>query len=453
MKVLTFDRPVSLDRTLKSLLNATYYGYKNIDLEIRIDHCESNECLKVLKISQAFKWPYGAYRVFRYTNHVGIQGQWLNCWKEQSSKYVFILEDDVVVSRVFFQILNQLIGFVRDDVIGISLHPPQFSIGRDEWNKWKKIKTFPANVFLYPAVGTWGQLFEAEAWNKFTEFTSTDPEFTKGLITTEWHQKKHDKVWTHLFLEYMHRNRLFNLFVQSEGGVYSGSFKENGLNFEGKSMQEVHLIENKLEINDSLRKFDRCYDEIRKVEYVADAAKDNLIIVAHLESGDESKAVNWACYAQNHRLPFVFLANNTTLPSLGYNVFPSKDCDRNMRIALKLLRNGINVLFIRIGTAQVFKHDPFPWIWENALKHDAIFINDYFFFIRSTPTSILHFDEVINYYCRKIAVEELRLLRMNDSREFEELNLNQALYENSFVCKEVLCGFYNPIHRSLRILE
>eukprot|EP01032_Pedospumella_encystans_P010486 gene10486-12250_t len=107
IRIITYNRPRSLQRLLASLLAADYAGYANITLHIAVDASKTQEVdssvAEVTLIAEEFEWPYGPKSLKLHATNVGLVSQWLNVWIPASDhEAAFILEDDMEVSPYFF---------------------------------------------------------------------------------------------------------------------------------------------------------------------------------------------------------------------------------------------------------------------------------------------------------------------------------------------------------------
>ena len=79
--VVTFNRPNSLERLLKSLYYSDYTGYSDIILYISIDFSDNSECQK---IAESFDWIHGdkisdVFRTIKY----GVPDKGMISWEKQ----------------------------------------------------------------------------------------------------------------------------------------------------------------------------------------------------------------------------------------------------------------------------------------------------------------------------------------------------------------------------------
>lgn len=146
LKLLTFNRLSSLTRCLHSLSNADYLSDR-VDLHIYIDHFaltndskidqKLEESRAILEFVDGYKWKFGNKMVHYRTSNVGLQGQWLEGWWPSSDdEFVFVLEDDLEVSPLFYKFLRTLIlnyyyntSNFSPYIYGASLQRPRFVPG------------------------------------------------------------------------------------------------------------------------------------------------------------------------------------------------------------------------------------------------------------------------------------------------------------------------------------
>ena len=117
VKVLTYNRPASLERLLKSLEEADYLD-DTVALEIYVDGVRDKDKAvggdpkrdQCVALARAFAWSHGPKTLFLRRRNVGLVGQWLTCHvhpklygefvegEEEDlvhQGYVVILEDDM----------------------------------------------------------------------------------------------------------------------------------------------------------------------------------------------------------------------------------------------------------------------------------------------------------------------------------------------------------------------
>ncbi|KAH9316116.1 hypothetical protein KI387_024743, partial [Taxus chinensis] len=187
IKVLAYDRLESVTRCLESLASADYYNDR-VKLHIFVDHFRIEEqgtsagpmeidsklmnAHQILQYVDDFDWEHGEKEIHYRTHNAGLQAQWLEAWWPSSDdEFAFIVEDDMVLSPLFYRYLRALIATYYYDpqnfspmIYGASLQRPRF-VGGKHGNKLKVDNH--TRLFLYQMVGTWGQLLFPKPWKEF----------------------------------------------------------------------------------------------------------------------------------------------------------------------------------------------------------------------------------------------------------------------------------------------
>ena len=92
---------------------------------------------KILDFVDGFRWDFGEKLVHYRTVNVGLQAQWLEAWWPSSDdEFVFVMEDDLEVSPLYYQFLKRLIenyyynqSNFSPSIYGASLQRPRFVPG------------------------------------------------------------------------------------------------------------------------------------------------------------------------------------------------------------------------------------------------------------------------------------------------------------------------------------
>ena len=120
IKLLTFDRPESLQRCFESLESA-FYGGDTVSLDIFVDHGFHEEHDKwgrrardlvhkihgVLDLVDSLSWSHGPKHVHYRSRNGGIQPQWLESWWPESlNDFALVVEDDMQLSPLFYRYLK-----------------------------------------------------------------------------------------------------------------------------------------------------------------------------------------------------------------------------------------------------------------------------------------------------------------------------------------------------------
>lgn len=176
LRILTFDRPRSLQRLLDSLSRADFMSdSSHIELEIFVDRPEGevatmtqeNEIAaaartaepigtseapmqltlhqrraQVLSLLHGLVWPHGVLRVVLHSSHVGLVGQWLRTPDPVSERdLILVLEDDMEVSPLFYTWIKGAVCtyYMAEQqfdaaMFGISLQRQHYVVGQSAKN-------------------------------------------------------------------------------------------------------------------------------------------------------------------------------------------------------------------------------------------------------------------------------------------------------------------------------
>ncbi len=162
-----YNRPNTLSRLLRSVANADYEGYDNVQLIISVDKSDNTE---TSRIAEEFKWNHGEKFVFHHDQHLGLRGNVLFCGslaKEYGS--VILLEDDLLAAPTFYDYAVKAKKFFGNDerIAGISLYAYNY-------NEFARMFFFPIddgfdNYFIKNCA-SWGQLWTDEQWTDFEKW-------------------------------------------------------------------------------------------------------------------------------------------------------------------------------------------------------------------------------------------------------------------------------------------
>ncbi len=160
-----YNRPDSMKRLLKSILNADYQG-DTVDLVISLD--KGARQAELAEIGEKIQWPYGEKIVRVFPERQGLRPHILQCGDLTNEDYdaVVVLEDDLLVSPGFYAYCKQMIAFYDNDerIAGISLYKHRFHQGvrrpfEPEENAY--------DVFFMQMAQSWGQCWTTRMWKNF----------------------------------------------------------------------------------------------------------------------------------------------------------------------------------------------------------------------------------------------------------------------------------------------
>lgn len=365
------------------------------------------EAHKILEFVDAFFWLHGKKEIHYRSQNVGLQAQWVESWWPANlDEFAFIVEDDMEVSNLYYRFLRTAIATYYYNpehydplVYGISLQRPRFVPGRNGSNL--KVNS-TKNLFMYPLVGTWGQLLFPKQWKEFRLWYDArkwkgEKPFLQGMKTNSWYKKLGDKIWTPWFIKFVHLQGYFNLYTNFGGEVaLSVSHRESGVNYKKSSGLDSRLITMNegnhsmlwvMSPPQSLQRYDYCFREVKVwrlaktlpelnaiLEFVSANTTLASIMLVNIVGVSEWLVRNWLCHTERLGVRnFVLLGDNevftSNLARQGYatmstQLFSESD-DPNISknrdlLAVQavqgILSLGYNVWLTRADTAWI--HNP-----------------------------------------------------------------------------------------------
>jgi hypothetical protein len=198
--VVGYNRKDSLKRLLTSLQNAVYKNQDNIDLVISLDYSGSKDCFE---LAGAFEWSWGVKKIIQQKNRLGLKAHIISCGN-LTDEYgaIILLEDDLYVSKYFYQYAVQVVSFYNNDpkIAGIALYNYRFN----EFAKcpFEPISDQYDNYFLKVPC-SWGQIWTNSQWKSFLHFfndrTNDEGIFIPDIVKL-WPL---ESSWKRVFFEYM----------------------------------------------------------------------------------------------------------------------------------------------------------------------------------------------------------------------------------------------------------
>ena len=164
--VIAYNRVDSLKRLLKSLDNA-HYSDDNVTLIISIDYSGNNA---VGDAADDFIWVHGPKKVVKRETNMGLKSHVLTCG-DYVNNYdsVILLEDDLYVSKGFYDYALQALDFTKDmdEIGGVSLYNHLLNVHVRE--PFEAIEDGYDNYYFQFA-SSWGQAYTRSQWNGFREW-------------------------------------------------------------------------------------------------------------------------------------------------------------------------------------------------------------------------------------------------------------------------------------------
>ena len=260
--VLTYNRPESLSKCIKSLSSLVTDGYR-VAMDIWIDvNTKLDVDMRTLEIASAFNWTQGPVTVWVHSKHVGLHGQWIYTWRPvmvnqtaTSAELALYVEDDIDISPYAYRFLRNLHEFYSD-YQNISSYTLQDISHLLQQKRIRKPRNDP--IYMHTLVGTWGMAPRPERWAEFQDWfhkQSQVPGFRPYAKNAEYHTKIYKRfekrgrantLWSMWFIYFMEIKNLFSLFSNlptftgKSASSLSSNRREKGLHFNGKGGQ--HLI-------------------------------------------------------------------------------------------------------------------------------------------------------------------------------------------------------------------
>jgi glycosyltransferase involved in cell wall biosynthesis len=157
----TYNRPKALERLLFSLDNAVYKA-----LPVLIISIDGGADERVVKVAEAFNWK-GEKKIIKQQSNLGLKNHILSCG-DLTATYddVIILEDDLFVSRYYYDYTIQALHFYKNSprVAGISLYQYQY-------NEYEDLPFSPLvdgyDSYFIQNASSWGQAWSKQQWEQF----------------------------------------------------------------------------------------------------------------------------------------------------------------------------------------------------------------------------------------------------------------------------------------------
>jgi hypothetical protein len=184
-----YNRPNTLARLFASLETANYPTGIRIPLIISLDPEKEIVNPNVREVAESFQWEYGPKEIVLHPVHLGLLENFYFCGNLTGEfDSVIFLEDDSVVSPVFYQYAMQALDYFETDkrIAGVSLH-------RYAFNGYTHHPFTPLtdgyDIFFMQVSSIMGQAWSKTQWNEFTNWrisASADAPKTKSNLHTSW---------------------------------------------------------------------------------------------------------------------------------------------------------------------------------------------------------------------------------------------------------------------------
>ena len=184
-----YNRPHTLARLLASIKAADYPQGLKVPLVISIDPENGVPNQSVRTVAESFDWIHGPKEIILHPDHLGMLNNFLFCGNlTETYGSVIYLEDDLVLSPVFYHFVEQAHQYFSEDkrIAGISLYAYQF-------NGYHHYPFIPlmdgADVYFAQIMSILGQSWTKAQWHRFTEWYKS-----YSMVIKEMGKPLH-KVW------------------------------------------------------------------------------------------------------------------------------------------------------------------------------------------------------------------------------------------------------------------
>ena len=218
--VLTYNRPYSVSRLLKSINEADYDFEENpnwrLILEIRIDVGGGQDGEAVQTLAKKFKFDHGWKEVLIEKDHKGIENgyAWSNAWSWRDKELFIILEDDVELSPHWYRALVNMWTkyFNHPHASGISLQHQTFTaVAGSASNNVNISDRVTDLVYMYQLPSSIGFSPHPCHWWRFIEL------YGDILGQCPPHTLCNGQVWESWWLKYHQDNLLYTVYAADQG--------------------------------------------------------------------------------------------------------------------------------------------------------------------------------------------------------------------------------------------
>jgi len=224
--VLTYNRPRSLHRLLRSLEDSHYNFPKNnpnwnVVLEIRVDGGGGDEGRLVQNVARNFKFSHGIKSVIVSDSNRGIMDAWKHAWSWRDRELFIIIEDDVEMSPWWYRALvNMWTKYGdREYIAGIGLQNQQYITTEDKhYNISGEVSD---SVYFYELPCSIGSSPHPCHWTKMIH------QYGHNFGNCPDNMACRDQVWESWFLKYHQENVLYTLYAANQD-AFAVDHRESG---------------------------------------------------------------------------------------------------------------------------------------------------------------------------------------------------------------------------------
>lgn len=241
--VLTFNRPRSLARLLRSLEAAHYDFPRNnpgwdIILEIRrIDGGGGEDGNLVRNVARNFRFSHGTKKIVTSDTNRGIMAAWREAWSWRNKEMFIVIEDDVEMSLMWYRALvNMWTAYGdRDYIAGIGLQNQKVTVVAPFQQNITDTISDP--VFFYELPSSIGSSPHPCHWTRMVNMYGDKFGECPGKMRCK------DAVWESWFTKYHQDNTLYTLYPAHQD-AFALDHRERGYHHEetqGNACHKIHF--------------------------------------------------------------------------------------------------------------------------------------------------------------------------------------------------------------------
>lgn len=223
--ISAYNRPKSLLRVLRSLEKGIYPQNVSVPLIISIDGGGSHE---LVQIAEDYDWIFGNKIIIAHKENLGLKNHIISCG-DLTADYgsIILLEDDLVVSKSFYQYAYKAAEFYSKDeaIAQISLY--SYTMSEHTLGQFLPIKN-EQDVYFMKWPSSWGQLWLKDQWKNFKDWLENNGNWDalKKIVPSKVSNWPNSS-WKKFFLAYLCINDRYVVYPYSS---FTSLYGDSGQN-------------------------------------------------------------------------------------------------------------------------------------------------------------------------------------------------------------------------------
>src|SRR5215207_1262167 len=229
-----YNRPHTLARLLASINEADDPQGLKVPLVISIGPENGVPNQSVRSVAESFDWIHGPKEIILHPDHLGMLNNFLFCGNlTETYGSVIYLEDDLVLSPVFYHFVEQAHQYFSEDkrIAGVSLYAYQF-------NGYHHYPFIPlmdgSDVYFAQIMSILGQSWTKTQWGRFTEWYESCSMVMKAMgkpLHNVWQSFADDEYFP-IQIKYLVSTDQFYVFPRSS---LTTGFGDEGVHFDSST--------------------------------------------------------------------------------------------------------------------------------------------------------------------------------------------------------------------------